>query len=129
VKYYKLFIFFLMVAVLPFILLSNKTLNSFQHYLDRHNEAGWAPKWQLKLADIYRSTLREAAAADAYGKFLKRYPNAPGYPEAKYNRAMCLEETDKDTAMQEYQEFIDWYPEHELKTQAEHKFNRLKYGF
>lgn len=128
-KLWKIVLLIVLITTFPFILLCNNTLSSFQQFLDSHSQSSWTPRWQLRLATVYRWTFRESAAAEAYGNFLERYPQHPDYAKIKYQRASCLETTNKKAAIQEYTEFIEWFPNHPLRNKAEKRLNRIRHGF
>ena len=115
----------------PLFFLSTPCLELVQSFINSHKDKSWAPSWQLFVADAFNKTFRPGGAEKTYQIFMERYPKHQRYPEAKFYYAFSLasDKNRKDEAIEEFNEFIEWYPDHPLRPDAEKRRNSLKYGF
>ena len=95
----------------------------------------WAADAQLYLARSYNNNREYLLAGNEYERFTKIYRADPRLPEANYEWAMtyyhlspqsALDQTDTKRAIQEFQLFIDRYPDHELVDQAQETIVELR---
>ncbi len=88
----------------------------------------WAADAQLYLARTHKASGDYLLAANEYERFTKIYRADPRLPEANFEWAStyaelspesALDQTDTKRAIQEFQLFIDRYPNHELVNEAQ----------
>lgn len=119
----------LCILISPFVLLSNWGLGIVENYIGENSKELWTADWQWRIAYIYSHTFREEKAIKAYDNFMKRYPSDNRCPDAKFNKAYCLQKIGpRDVAIAEFNEFIEWYPDHPNVADAKKRITALKYG-
>lgn len=120
----------LCILILPFVLLSNWGLGIAENYIGANSKEPWTADWQWRIAHIYFQTFREEKAIKAYDNFMGRYPTDKRCPDAKFNKACCLQKIGpKADAIAEFNEFIEWYPDHPNTPEAKKRVRLLKYVY
>lgn len=120
----------LIVAILLgifYIVFSNKCTEKFQHYIDSHHTAKWAPSAQFRLATWLFFTRRYEKSLTSYQRLILKYPGYPGAPEALFRIAECYENLNEiESALTKYKEFVFFHPNHPWVTKANNNIIRLK---
>ncbi|MFH1230908.1 MAG: hypothetical protein V1709_05365 [Planctomycetota bacterium] len=123
-------IILLLILALPFILLTNWSLETAENYIGKNSQESWTADWQWRIANIYFWTFREDKAIKSYDNFMKHYPKDKRYPDAKFKKACCMAKVrPKEYAISEFNEFADWYPEHPNASEARKRATLLKYAY
>ena len=95
----------------------------------------WAADAQLYLARAYRANKEYLLAANEYDRFTRIYRSDPRLPDAYYEWALTyyemspeppLDQTDTKRAIEEFQLFIDRFPEHPLVDDAQQRIVALR---
>lgn len=131
-KRVPLVLLIVLVVLSPAIFLSSPSLNLVVSYIDRNKTKPWAPDRLMTIASIFHQTFRAERAGELYKKFMEWFPpENHRYPEAKFYYAVCVAEDKarKNEAVKEFDEFMEWYPDHPWKNEAEKRKNNLLYGF
>lgn len=122
----KLFIVAGIVIGILYLVLSNKSADMIQKYIDSHQSAKWAPEAQFKLASVCFFTMRYKKSLTSYEILRARYPSHHGADEALFRIASCYENfDDTELAVAKYKEFIDLYPGHLWETKAYNHITNL----
>jgi TolA-binding protein len=80
---------------------SDNTIKAYRRFLEGHPKAGDAPGMLNRVAETYRSLGALGNAAEAFKELAERYPDAPETPAARFNRVVCLYQSESYEAAYE----------------------------
>ncbi len=113
----------------------DKAILYFQGAFDFGRTHEYAADAQLYLARAYRGNKDYLLAANEYTRFIQIFRSDPRVPEAEYELAMTyydrspayqLDQTDTERAIEQFQLFLNRYPNHEKAADAEARIRELR---
>lgn len=117
----------------PLILCSNPMIDYFQERIDKNPQTGFNEWLQFTICWVCMNTMRYDRAERGYQHYLANFEHdAPGqeenYPFAFFQYAYAMESTEKwAEAREQYEAFMDAYPNHDLYDDAKKAIRRIKY--
>ena len=124
------------VAVVLIIAMVSDTVPGFlQKRIDKNPESAYARDLQVRLAHVYRYTLRGKECYAALSKYVELYgPDSPVYnaqqrADVLYERAHISEGiTTRESSRNAYWDFIEEFPDDPRVPDAEERIDSLKYA-
>ncbi len=111
-----------------------KALTDFQTVVDSYAGSELVDKAQFMLAEAHFMNEDYLTAAFEYNRVYTEYPSSTHTVEARYKRALCfyhespkavLDQENTLLAIDEFNRFIDNYPQHELTKEAQKYIDEL----
>ncbi len=104
-----------------------KLIDMYDTYIVKYPEDSLIPEFIFRVAEANRALMRGTQALINYDLLIKQYPNSEYVPECYFLKGLVFEDVlyDFNAANLSYREFIDKYPEHHLKNDAELSLNYL----
>ena len=119
---------FLAVLGLPVFMVSSPMMDTYQGCINSNPETSFNKWLQLRIGGISYHTGRAERSADAYLKFVRRYPGDERREFALIHYGKALEDAKKyDEAIDAYDWFLAEYPNHEYTEDARNGIRRIKY--
>lgn len=127
-KIMLLTLLFTLLLLLPIFLMTDRMMVLYQERIDADPTSDFSQWLQLAVGDVCFRTMRPEKAAEAYYKYLERYPEDERRDIILFNYARSLEDADRiEEARDTYEQFLAEYPEHEKTTEVNEGLRRLKF--